>query len=86
MSADADPDDLPLLTHEQVLGADIAVSQRDCERGEYMGHNTRERSVEVRAYTAGPGQDACRRYLAAWARRTIGRPESPESRPGARRR
>lgn len=70
-----DPKDLPILTHEFVLGANIAVSQRDTERGEYTGATTRERAVTVDPYYGQITRTRSRHYIAAWARRTIERPE-----------
>jgi hypothetical protein len=66
-----DPSDLPIYTHTYVLGADIGVAQRDTHRHEYSGHRSRESAVSVEAYQGERRQQPCRRYVAAWARRTI---------------
>jgi hypothetical protein len=72
--------DLPLSTHELVLGADIDVWHRATETHDYPGHLTRESSVRVHAYGGGrANRGLCRRYLAAWARRTIERPTTEGS-------
>jgi hypothetical protein len=70
-------DDLPMYTHTHVLGCDIGVAQQDTERGVYSGHRTRERAVEVLAYGSDLRADRahCRRYLAAWARRSLFSPD-----------
>lgn len=62
---------IPTYTHEYVLGADIGVSQRDTMTHEYRGHKTRESSVEVEAYQGKLRQQRQRRYLTAWARRSL---------------
>ena len=74
MNSDSDVSDLPLATHTHVLGADIAVAQRDCHRHEYSGHRTRETAVRIDPFTGKITQQSQRRYIAAWARRTIERP------------
>lgn len=69
--------ELPMHTHAYVLGAAIGVAQRDCHRHEYQGHRTRETAVKVDAYEGRIHQQRSRKYLAAWARRTIERPAQP---------
>lgn len=64
-----DNDDLPIYTHEYILGADVGVAQRDTIRHEYNGYRKRESAVQVDPYQ-GKSQ-AQRRYLAAWARRSL---------------
>lgn len=76
MTASPDPTDLPLATHALVLGADIQVDQRATYTHEYRGHGDRADAVDVNPYDGtGPYRKAQRAYLAAWARRTIERPE-----------
>jgi hypothetical protein len=61
MMPEQDRSGLNLLTHEYVLGADIADNQRDPDLG-----------TAVHAYGSDARRDQrCRRYLAAWARRTL---------------
>lgn len=72
MSADPDPEDLPIYTHHYVLGADIGVAQADTHTHDYSGHRTRETAVDVTAYGSDRTRDRRqRRYLAAWARRNL---------------
>jgi hypothetical protein len=63
--------ELPIYTHEYVLGADIGVPQRDTHRHEYKGHWTRETAVEIEAYEGKLRQQRQRHYLARWARRNL---------------
>lgn len=66
-------DNIPIYTHTYVLGADIGVDQRACHTHDYRGR-TRETAVSVEPYVGKRHQQPCRTYLAAWARRTIERP------------
>lgn len=68
-------EDLPIYTHTYVLGADIGVAQRSCHKHVYRGHRLRDDAVEVDPYVGKITQQRSRNYLAAWARRTIERPE-----------
>lgn len=68
MSARIDPDALPILTHTRVLGVDIAVKQRENERGD----NRDPRAVRIEAYGRDEVHtDYVHRDMAAWARRNL---------------
>jgi len=68
------PDDLPLATHTRVLGVDITECQRanwyEAHEGRYRGGLA---GTKIRAVGSDKpyidGRD--RRYIAAWARRTL---------------
>ena len=76
MTGDDGIPDVPLSTHDEMLGVDIEVSQLADEEfgrtGRCSGAWTRENVVRVRpAYVTGLTYQKDRRYLAAWARRVL---------------
>lgn len=73
-----DPGDLLISSHERLLGVDLTVHPRWLYR-EMWGLQNRSgftKGVEVRAVGSDKRPDRLdRRYLAAWARRNLFRPE-----------
>lgn len=68
---ESDLSDIPLSTYESVLGAEIRVNQRATITHEYPGHGTRETAVRIYPALDWHYLSRNRRYIAAWARRTL---------------